>query len=152
MLLLVGGDKLKAITIKQPWATLIALGEKKYETRSWQTKHLGPLAIHAGKSIDKEACEYPPIKQALQKHGILDFKNLPTGCVIATTEIIACHKIPSDETPEGIEFGKKLVGKEVYFGDFDTGRFAWELANLQVLSEPVPAKGQLSLWNWDESR
>jgi hypothetical protein len=39
---------MKAITIIQPWATLIALGEKKFETRSWTTKYRGPLAIHAG--------------------------------------------------------------------------------------------------------
>lgn len=141
---------MKAITIKQPWATLIVLGEKKFETRSWQTKHRGPLAIHAGKSIDKESCEYPPIKQALQRHGILDYKDLPTGVVVATTELVDCHSIPCDETPEGIEFGKKLTGDEVYFGYFDTGRFAWELANLHVLPEPVPAKGKLSLWNWEQ--
>lgn len=61
---------MKAITIKQPWATLIALGEKRFETRSWQTKYRGPIAIHAGKTIDKEYCEYQPIKRALQKHGI----------------------------------------------------------------------------------
>jgi hypothetical protein len=53
---------MKSITIIQPWATLIALGEKKYETRGWPTKHRGPLAIHAGKKIDKEACEEPEIK------------------------------------------------------------------------------------------
>ena len=40
---------MKAITIIQPWATLIALGEKQFETRSWFTKHRGELAIHAGK-------------------------------------------------------------------------------------------------------
>ncbi|MEZ7793182.1 ASCH domain-containing protein [Niallia circulans] len=41
--------------MRQPWATLIALGGKEFETRSWQTKYLGKLAIHAGKSVDKEA-------------------------------------------------------------------------------------------------
>ena len=40
----------KAITIRQPWAGLIAVGEKIYETRSWPTKYRGPIAIHAGKS------------------------------------------------------------------------------------------------------
>jgi len=40
---------LKAITILQPWASLIACGAKQIETRSWATKYRGQLAIHAGK-------------------------------------------------------------------------------------------------------
>jgi hypothetical protein len=39
----------KAITLQQPWASLIALGAKSVETRSWSTAYRGPLAIHAGK-------------------------------------------------------------------------------------------------------
>lgn len=45
---------------------------------------------------------------------------------------------------------KKLEGDELYFGDFMDGRYAWELNTVQVLLKPVPAKGQLSLWNWDD--
>jgi hypothetical protein len=47
---------MKVISIIQPWATLIAIGEKKFETRSWSTKYRGELAIHASKKIDKAAC------------------------------------------------------------------------------------------------
>lgn len=39
---------MKAVTISQPFATLVALGAKTLETRSWATKHRGDLAIHAG--------------------------------------------------------------------------------------------------------
>lgn len=42
--------KIKALTLYQPWATLIAIGAKKIETRSWDTKYRGPLAIHASKN------------------------------------------------------------------------------------------------------
>lgn len=141
---------MKAITIKQPWATLIALGEKKFETRSWPTKYRGPLAIHAGKQIDKESCDYPPIKQALHKHGIESYKGLPTAVVLAIVDLCDCHKVPNEISPDGIRFGKKLEGDEVYFGDYNEGRYAWELTNLQVLPKPMPAKGQLSLWEWNE--
>lgn len=48
---------MKVITIKQPWATLIAEGIKQYEFRTWKTKYRGEIYIHAGKSIDKEAME-----------------------------------------------------------------------------------------------
>lgn len=40
---------MKAITIWQPWASLLAHGMKQYETRSWATKYRGPIAIHAAK-------------------------------------------------------------------------------------------------------
>lgn len=46
---------MKVITIKQPWATLIMQGYKRFEFRSWQTKYRGDLLIHAGKGRDKEA-------------------------------------------------------------------------------------------------
>ena len=39
---------MKALTIRQPWASLFALGIKQMETRSWDTKYRGPVAIHAG--------------------------------------------------------------------------------------------------------
>jgi hypothetical protein len=50
---------MKALTLIQPWATLVALGEKQIETRSWDTKYRGPLAIHAGKKIDKSVFDQP---------------------------------------------------------------------------------------------
>ncbi|QSB09687.1 ASCH domain-containing protein [Lysinibacillus fusiformis] len=140
---------MKAITIKQPWATLIALGEKRFETRSWQTKYRGPIAIHAGKTMDMEYCEYPPIKRALQRHGI-ENEDLPLGFVIATAELIDCHLIPNELSAAGIDIGKILKGDELYFGDFMDGRYAWELNKVKVLSEPEPAKGKLSLWEWKE--
>ena len=39
---------MKALTIQQPWASVITMGVKTIETRSWSTKYRGPLAIHAG--------------------------------------------------------------------------------------------------------
>ena len=147
---------IKAITIKQPWATLIAIGEKKFETRSWATKHRGPIAIHAGKAIDKEAFNEPAIYSTLIKHGITQPSDLPTGAVIATANLIECHKIIADyygmyeQESAGTDKGHLIVGDEWWFGNYEEGRYAWQLANLQVLHEPVPAKGQLSLWNWEQ--
>lgn len=140
---------MKAITIKQPWATLIALGEKKFETRSWQTKHRGPLAIHAGKEIDKDACR--EFIDVLNKRGIESINQLPTGAVIATVDLIECHKVLANYESQNIAHTteKVITSKEYPYGDYTEGRFAWELANLNVLPEPVLAKGQLSLWEWD---
>ena len=46
--------KLKVLTLRQPWATLVAEGIKKYEFRSWKTNYRGKVLIHAGTGIDKE--------------------------------------------------------------------------------------------------
>lgn len=142
---------MKAITIKQPWASLIALGEKRFETRSWQTKYRGPLAIHAGKTVDKEACEDSWIKGILAEHGITSWKQLPIGVVIATVELIDCHKVGLGVGSVVCTSGPMIDGLEYEFGDYTEGRYAWQFSNLVVLSEPIPAKGQLSLWEWEEN-
>ncbi|MEI3614724.1 ASCH domain-containing protein [Pseudogracilibacillus sp. SO30301A] len=140
---------MKAITIKQPWATLIALGEKRFETRSWQTKYRGQIAIHAGKSVDKDACNDSWIKGVLKEHKIESYKDLPTGVVIAMAEIADCHKVLNFCNQVATTTGPNISGLEIKFGDYTEGRYAWELLNVNMLSEPIQAKGKLSLWEWD---
>ena len=72
---------MKVLTIKQPWATLIMQGDKRFEFRSWQTKYRGELLIHAGKGIDKEAVKrlanYFPKEYSVQPDVLYyyDFQN-----------------------------------------------------------------------------
>ncbi|TDL50918.1 2-oxoglutarate dehydrogenase E1 [Paenibacillus dendritiformis] len=149
---------MKAITIIQPWATLIALEEKGLETRSWATKYRGELAIHAGKQIDRGACEQEPIKSTLAKHGYTA-DNLPTGAVLAIANLWECWKIGSDyESGELILYvksgrmAKQVSMKEEAFGWYEEGRYAWEMADIRQLPKPIPAKGQQGLWNWECGR
>ncbi|MDT9719152.1 ASCH domain-containing protein [Paenibacillus sp. ClWae2A] len=153
---------MKAVTIIQPWATLVALGVKTLETRSWATKHRGPLAIHAGQKVDKEACLIPQIREALLKHGINDWRDLTTGAVIAKAVLNDVWAINhpfknggliervSTDTGRFLTWGGYMPD-EYHFGDYSDGRFAWQLDDVVQLQEPVPAKGQLSLWNWEEA-
>lgn len=149
---------MKAITIKQPWATLIAVGEKKYETRSWFTHFRGPLAIHAGKIVDKTACMSEPLRSVLAKHGYGSPEDLPTGAVIAVGELSACFQIRpiSKETQdvilvhydEFVHLNAERDTLEISFGDYSEGRYAWEISNLNKLTVPIPCKGKLGLWSW----
>ena len=146
---------MKALTIIQPYTTLIATGEKRFETRGWAAKYRGPLAIHAGKKVDKTACEEPEIKAALARHGYTA-DNLPTGAVIAVSELAACQEIHIDHTGDAVLLNRLVpvfwIGqgnKEFAFGFYESGRHAWELTNVKQLLEPVPAKGKLSFWNWE---
>ncbi|MEK3688583.1 ASCH domain-containing protein [Paenibacillus sp. FSL R10-2736] len=73
---------MKCLTIRQPWATLIALGEKQIETRSWPTSYRGDLAIHAGMQVDKAICKTEPYQSVLARHGYTA-DNLPSGVILA---------------------------------------------------------------------
>jgi hypothetical protein len=149
---------MKAITIHQPWATLMALCEKLLETRSWATKYRGKIAIHAGKKIDKAACEEPEIKAALARHGYT-VDNLPTGAVVAIANLKDIWSINRPYGPDGLvkktshdtgisNIWGGMKPSEYHFGDYSDGRFAWETDNVRLLATPIAAKGQQGLWNW----
>lgn len=147
---------MKAITIHQPFATLIAIGEKDNETRGWATKHRGPLAIHAGKKIHKDLCELEPFKSVLAKHGYTA-DNLPTGAIVAICNLTECYEInlaretyASSVSDKG-EILQVYEGNEFAFGRYEEGRFAWNMKDRQFLESPIPAKGQQGLWNWGRS-
>lgn len=149
---------MKAITIKQPWATLIAVGEKKYETRSWSTHYRGQLAIHAGKTVDKNACMSEALRSVLSKHGYCSPEDLPTGAVIAVAELTACFQIQSISEEEQdiilvneaelVQLDPERDAFEISFGDYSEGRYAWEIRSLDKLTIPIPCKGKLGLWSW----
>lgn len=142
---------MKVISIRQPWATLIALGEKQFETRSWQTKYRGKLAIHASKKIDIDACHNREIATVLNKHGIVLTNDLPTGAIIAVSEITDCHRVVMEELGwASFEGGEVVKGNEFHFGDYSVGRYAWRLEDIKKLREPILAKGQLSLWEYPD--
>lgn len=136
---------MKAITLTQPWATLVAVGAKRFETRSWNTNYVGPLAIHAAKGYPKWARELvnenPFIGRALAPFGYYSH-NLPTGVVVATCFLNST--IPTLAAP--IAFG--LSDEEISFGDYGPDRWAWELRDARRIIE-VPARGALGLWNWE---
>lgn len=175
---------MKAITIWQPWASLIACGAKKFETRSWKTDYRGLIAIHAAtrniKSIYKEmfpcsSYEFHPsyfaktrFCEALKACGVNE-DELMYGCIIATAELVNCwhivyHPGPNIDIAKHIKIGAELdvpkhhpdfqryivpSEQEMLFGDWTPGRYAWELANVQMLPEPIPAKGKQRLWEWE---
>ena len=149
-----------AITIWQPWASLLACGAKKYETRGWLTNYRGPIAIHAGKkSLESTVMQFDiktfnAVMEALpgEYRYRLANENHPRGYVIATAELVGCHPIEFDLLNKPF-IGKgtekiPITGNEALFGDWRPGRYAWEFANMTMLPEPIPAKGKQGLWLW----
>jgi hypothetical protein len=151
----------KALTLTEPWATLVAIGAKRIETRSWGTDYRGPIGIHAAKGMKtdhSESAMSPPFNAVLCAAGFgpqLSFtvkRSFPEtrGCVIATAELAHCIRIRETGGPTRQSLSEKwgCNEHEMDFGDFTPGRFAWMLRNVVRLPEPIPATGALGLWDW----
>lgn len=150
---------MKALSLTQPWATLVAAGHKRIETRSWATSYRGPLAIHASKGLPGWVADVvrsePQFAAVLgnlfDPHGKV-LGDLPRGFIIATAKLIAVKFIMADEEgwdwigPTGRRHSYQITDQERAFGDYTPGRYAWLLADVRPLDAPVPAKGALGLW------
>jgi hypothetical protein len=146
------GDGMKAITLTQPWATLVATGAKQIETRSWSTSYRGPLAIHAAKGLGpvggklalEKLCNRIPFRSALAAHlARVNGTNwllptLPLGAVVAVVELYDIQPI--------IQLVNTISDQERAFGDYSAGRCGWLLRNAQMLPAPVACSGALGLW------
>lgn len=125
--------KLKVLTLRQPWATLVAEGIKKYEFRSWKTNYRGKILIHAGTGIDKED---------MKKYKNMNLK-FPSRRIIAIVEIEDCLEL--DE-----QLNKKIIAeKNVAYGNKIRTGYAWKLKNVKKINYGKDVNGQLGLWNID---
>lgn len=128
---------MKVLTIRQPWATLIMQGVKRYEFRSWNTKFRGKFLIHAGKGIDKEAVV------RLKKY--LPNEPLPLGKILGKAELTDCIAMND-------EFARQLAAEnnDIYTTHSFSRNYAFKLENIEKFDEPIEAKGQLGFWNYTE--
>lgn len=157
---------MKTLSISQPYATLIAVGAKKIETRSWYTLYRGPLAIHAAKGFPKWArsiCGEPRFHEALWRAGyelgVQSSDCLPVGAIVATCRLVDCKRIVTNAhmfnvtgASSAYRASNELAPPgqpELSFGDYAHGRYAWMLEDVVRMLEPIPAKGALGLWEWD---
>jgi len=137
---------MKALTLMQPWATLVAIGAKKIETRSWPTKYRGPLAIHASKRFPKEFKRLlgeEPFFSVLYKAGYANPINHALGAIIAICQLI---EVWENNDP----FLMPISSQERAFGDYRPGRYMWLLKDIKKLDKPISIKGSLGLWEWKE--
>lgn len=127
---------MKVITVKQPWATLIAEGYKEYEFRTWKTKYRGEILIHAGKGIDKDA---------MKKYEHLNLE-YPAGCIIAKVNLKDCIEI-NDEVRIMLKDKNPLVYSNIIKRTEWKG-YGFKLENVEKV-EHVYINGKLSLWDYN---
>jgi hypothetical protein len=138
------------ISLRQPWASLLIHGLKKFETRSWKP---GPrnlkiiqrdgLLVHA--SLSKKSAPLmgaPPFSSHLEELG-----KLPYGAILGR-----CRVGRIIRTEDWLKEFKPRPGSEWWeewcFGDFAPGRWAWSIEQPEVFETPIPWKGSLSLWSY----
>jgi activating signal cointegrator 1 len=154
---------MKAISLYQPWATLVAIGKKTYETRSWSTFYRGPIAIHASARWDRElaaTCRTQPFMSVLfnagyrVQDGWLGFKGtvddygLPLGCIVGVARLAVCRPM-SDDSGFIHKWVTCLDDTERCFGDYSAGRFGFRLDDARRLAKPIPLKGRMKIWELD---
>jgi hypothetical protein len=141
---------MKALSLWQPWATLVAVGAKKFETRSWGTPYRGALAIHATKHTWQQAAlaDSDPYRAALVAAGYHteEHYDLPHGAIIAVCNLTAVLQVPA---MAHIQTMVELPPHEPErsFGDYTPGRYAWKLENVRRLEFPVVWRGAQGLWH-----
>lgn len=137
---------LRAISLIQPWASLVVMGFKRIETRSWNTKHTGDLVIHASKTMPCRLGERLTLgefevecdRAGLLLRGPMEWPyRLPVGAVIGRADLMYTRSTNSPEC--------KPDDRNRALGDFSPDRYAWYLNGAQRCG-PIPCKGGLSLW------
>ena len=138
-------EKIYAVTLDQPWPSLIAAQAKLIETRSWAPHKAAigqPLAIHAGKNRNFLGNpHYPDFNHAVAQHlGDTWHSSLPLGAVVAVAILQDAVQIQPDTKLPG--------GDELLFGHYETGRWMWILSDVRAIDPPVAARGYQRLWRW----
>lgn len=133
-------DIVTAISLHQPWAFLIAMGFKHYETRSWSTNYRGKLVICSAKKNSREQKSIFKYLSSMIDLEAYTWDDLPLGSAVTLCTLTDCIKMTDDFIEEQSEI-------EQLCGDWTPGRYAWKLEDIKPLSKPVPVKGHQGLWN-----
>ena len=139
----------KAISLTQPWASLMAIGAKKNETRSWYTNYRGWLAIHASKGFPADCralCAQEPFAAALASAGYKSSMDLPRGSVVAVVRVLDCVRVEEYVRSIAPDDRLQFLSQEERFGDYSRGRYAYITADARRLKQPIPLIGSLSIW------
>lgn len=140
---------MKGISLHQPFASLMAVGAKVNETRSWSTTYRGPLAICSARCAGEMSLRCSSwlwqYKDALGPScgNVLElFDELPRGFVLCVVDLVDC-------LPTGMLLTTTLglSAREQELGNYEPGRFAWITTHCRRLAEPFPIKGRQGLFN-----
>jgi hypothetical protein len=131
---------MKALTLWQPWASMVELGEKRVETRCWSTKYRGEIAIHSAAALPPAwlgaSRHSPEFRQEVAdvlncriEHVAELVRGLPLGKVLCVV------RLDSIETTDSVR--EILCERERIFGNYEDGRYAWFMEMVQRFDPPI---------------
>lgn len=126
---------MKTLTVKQPWASLIIEGYKRFEFRTWKSNYRGEFLIHAGKTLDKEAFER--FKDLLPEE-------LPLGKIIGKVTLVDCIKCDKEFKEKCLKENNRVYEKSSF-----QERYAFQLDNVVKFDKYIEASGKLSFWEFN---
>lgn len=132
-------DNMKALSIIEPWATLIKEGKKVIETRSWKTSYRGELLIHASSKKIKKNDEH--IIELLK---LIPDISMGYGHILCKCKLVDCIFMDQKFLDE-----IKQNKQEFLCGEYSVGRYAWILEDVVPLEKTILAKGHLGIWNFE---
>ena len=152
---------MRAISLWQPWASLLVLGTKTMETRNWSTNYRGPLLIHAAKRMVKseliklgsmpefQAAFHPLTNAAGPPIMPYALFGLPFGAIVGQVDLVDCistNKIDrwitqTDHPIPGTTVWDGKTWREEDLGNFAPNRYAWICKNPIKFEVPIPFKG-----------
>lgn len=125
----------KTLTVKNPWAYLIAIGAKDIENRSWKTNFRGTILIHTSAKMDYPLFTAKQFEESLHEdvQNKITGKDLPMSSIIGQVDIVDCvQDHPSIWAEEGM--------------------YHWVLENAILYPIPISnVKGKLSIWNYEHN-
>ena len=116
-----------ALSVRQPWASLLVMGLKTIEIRSWKTAYRGPLLIHASSKVDTEA---------LKRFRV---ENIQVGALIGSVELTDVELFTELAWEESADAHLQL-------GPLPPGHYAWHMIRPEKFSRPVKCKGNRGLF------
>jgi activating signal cointegrator 1 len=138
--------EIRCISLMEPWASFVALGLKRIETRGWATRYRGPLGIHASRSRECLKDGYPD--KLCERAGLVfrfgpDYP-WPLGRILCMTELLDCQRTDLMLMRQSIE------PRELALGDFsftaERKRYGFLLSPPRPLGKGIGSPGALSIW------
>lgn len=130
---------MKALSLWQPWASLVALNLKRFETRSWSTPYRGEIAIHAAK--------HWTAKEERWLRFFADEYDCPLPLPPPLGSMLCICRLTHIGRSEEVEV--HISAMEHRMGDYTAGRFAWRLEVVEIFDKPIPARGKQGLFDWE---
>lgn len=129
---------MKVLTIQQPYASLIAEGDKWIENRTWETNFRGPILIHAGLS-----------SRFITKDQLAKY---PTGAALCIADSVECYELTTIERCARL-YPRHQAGRtgktwpQLLRHEHAEGPVCWVLVGVRKLPEPIPMTGAQGLFN-----